>query len=126
MKALLVILFFGVVLAAKQDVKKDFYKIPGMTVSKADLVKFLADESPKEFCSDSSHFIKCFDIVQSQCPQETKQSISTCKTTISIPERIDVLELEMYSAKLGECVGNELEKKWIERKRGLKICKTRF
>ncbi|GEM_PF-6835609 len=126
MKLLILFLLLSINGLGKTETKKNPYAIPGMTANKDELLKFLREESPKQFCDEKGYFIKCFDIVESQCPEETQTSFDGCKQSVIVPEKFDVLEIEDYSAKLGECVGIDLEKKWTERKRGSRECKKRF
>ena len=126
MKSAILFIFFALSLMAKSPPKNDPYFIPGMKFSKSELLKFLKKESPQQFCDEKNYFIKCYDVVVSNCPEEINGSFDDCAKTVRIPAEIDVLEINDYSAKLGDCVGSDLEKKWVERKKGSRECKKRF
>ena len=126
MRLLILILIVSIASFAKTSKKDKPYILPDMLVNKNEFIKFLRDESPKDFCNEKSYFIKCFDVVESQCPDDVKASFDVCKKSVKIPDKFDVLEIDLYSSKLGECVGTDIERQWIERKKGSRECRQRF
>lgn len=96
-------------------------------VAKSVWIEAMKTRLPNALCVPDEVFLKCFDVTQDQCIEETVRATKVCLSNFAdqMPgEFHQPNDGQTWGRKVGECAGDAYEAKFSDKKKDSKECQA--